>query len=258
MNHTNRGIVRRLVRRWIERALFVTGGVLALWCAVVAGRASYYSRLGVPPATRIAQLPGESPDAAARAVPAPAPGAWIARLEAASIALSATVLEGSDDGTLSRAAGHIEDTAFPGRRGNIGIAGHRDTVFRRLGRLHVGDALTLTTSDHVFHYRVSGTQIVAPEDVYVLDPTNRPVITLVTCYPFGFIGHAPRRFIVRADLVSDEARVARSGPLQAYPAFTWVRTTGILGAPDDKLRSVPVPSAPATDSRLGYRAVPAS
>jgi sortase A len=140
-------------------------------------------------------------------VTAPAPGAWIARLEAASVALSATVLEGSDDGTLSRAAGHIEDTAFPGERGNIGIAGHRDTVFRPLGRLHAGDALTLTTSDHVFHYRVSRTQIVNPEDVYVLDPTDRPVITLVTCYPFEFIGHAPRRFIVRADLVSDEARL---------------------------------------------------
>jgi sortase A len=80
-------------------------------------------------------------------------------------------------------------------------------VFRPLGRLHVGDRLTLTTSDHVFHYRVSGTQIVGPEDVYVLDPTSRPVITLVTCYPFEFIGHAPRRFIVRADQVSDEARL---------------------------------------------------
>jgi sortase A len=210
MNDIFRGIdgrPRTLVMRWIERALLATGGVLALWCAMVAGRAYYYSHLGVPPPHRIVGLPGESPGAAARAVTAPAPGAWIARLEAASVALSATVLEGSDDGTLSRAAGHIEDTAFPGERGNIGIAGHRDTVFRPLGRLHVGDALTLTTSDRVFHYRVSGTQIVGPEDVYVLDPTDRPVITLVTCYPFEFIGHAPRRFIVRADLVSDEARL---------------------------------------------------
>jgi sortase A len=207
MNDTTRGIDRRLVLRWIERALFVTGGVLALWCMVVAGRAYYYSQLGVPQPTRITELPGESPGAAARAVSAPAPGAWIARLEATSVALSATVLEGSDAGTLSRAAGHIEDTAFPGERGNIGIAGHRDTVFRRLGRLHIGDHLTLTTSGHVFHYRVSGTQIVGPEDVYVLDPTDRPVITLVTCYPFEFIGHAPRRFIVRADLVGEEARL---------------------------------------------------
>jgi sortase A len=210
MNDTTRGSGSRLgqpVMRWIERLLFVTGGVLILWCAVIAGRAYHYSRLGVPPPTRIAEVPGDSPGATGQAVTVPAPGAWIARLEATSVALSATVLEGSDDGTLSRAAGHIEDTAFPGERGNIGIAGHRDTVFRPLGRLRAGDALTLTTSDHVFHYRVSRTQIVDPEDVYVLDPTDRPVITLVTCYPFEFIGHAPRRFIVRADLVSDEARL---------------------------------------------------
>jgi sortase A len=206
MNHATHRIDRRLVLLWIERALFAAGGALVLWCAVIAGRAYYYSQLAVPPPTRIAQLPGEAPGAAARAPTAPLSGAWIARLEAASVALSATVLEGSDDGTLSRAAGHIEDTAFPGERGNIGIAGHRDTVFRPLRRLHLGDALTLTTSGRVFHYRVSGTQIVGPEDVYVLDPTDRPVITLVTCYPFEFIGHAPRRFIVRADLVSDEAR----------------------------------------------------
>jgi sortase A len=206
MNDTTHGIDGPLVLRWIERALFVTGGVLMLYCAVVAGRAYYYSHLAVPPPTRIAQLPGESPDGVARAVTSPKRGTWIARLDAASVALSATVLEGSDDGTLSRAAGHIEDTAFPGERGNMGIAGHRDTVFRPLRRLHVGDALTLTTPDRVFHYRVSTTEIVGPEDVYVLDPTSRPAITLVTCYPFEFIGHAPRRFIVRADLVSDEAR----------------------------------------------------
>jgi sortase A len=138
---------------------------------------------------------------------APERRTWIARLEAPSVALSATVLEGSDDGTLARAAGHIEDTAFPGQPGNIGIAGHRDTVFRPLRRLREGDPITLSTADRVFRYRVSGTKIVDPEDVYVLDPTDRPAVTLVTCYPFDFIGHAPRRFIVRADLVSENARL---------------------------------------------------
>ena len=128
------------------------------------------------------------------------------------MALSATVLEGSDDGTLARAAGHIEDTAFPGQPGNIGIAGHRDTIFRPLRRLRPGDPLTLSTADRVFRYRVSGTQIVDPQDVYVLDPTDRPVVTLVTCYPFDFVGHAPRRFIVRAELVSESARLEPGGP----------------------------------------------
>jgi sortase A len=203
MTQATHRIDRWLVLLWIERALFVTGGVFVLWCAVVAGRAYYYSHLGVPPPARIAELPRES----APAVTNPRTGAWIARLEAASVSLSATVLEGSDDDTLSRAAGHIEETALPGQRGNIGIAGHRDTIFRPLRGLRVGDPLTLTTADRVFHYRVSATQVVGPEDVYVLDPTNGPVMTLVTCFPFEFIGHAPQRFIVRAELVSDEARL---------------------------------------------------
>ena len=137
-------------------------------------------------------------------------GAWIARLEVPSVKLATTVLEGTDDGTLSRGSGHIEDTPFPGHTGNVGIAGHRDTVFRPLRHIHLGDEMKLTTADRVYHYKISKTLIVTPDDVYVLDPTAQPTLTLVTCYPFDFIGHAPRRFIIQAALVSDEARVAGS------------------------------------------------
>jgi sortase A len=70
--------------------------------------------------------------------------------------------------------------------------------------------MKLTTADRVYHYKISKTLIVTPDDVYVLDPAEQPMLTLVTCYPFDFIGHAPRRFIVQATLVSDEARVAGS------------------------------------------------
>jgi LPXTG-site transpeptidase (sortase) family protein len=142
---------------------------------------------------------------------APAPGTWIARLEVPSVKLATTVLEGTDDGTLSRGSGHIEDTPFPGRTGNVGIAGHRDTVFRPLRHIHLGDEMRLTTADRIYHYKISKTLIVSPDDVYVLDPTENPTLTLVTCYPFDFIGHAPRRFIVQATLVGDEARVAAPG-----------------------------------------------
>ncbi len=194
--------------RLVEWLLFAAGGVLAAWCLVVVGRAEYYARLPIP-----APAPPAVPGARARPdVPPPAPvipaGGWVARLEAPELGLSATVLEGSDDATLSRAAGHIEGTPLPGERGNIGIAGHRDTTFRPLRRVKVGDELTLTTAGHSSRYRVSSTFIVDPDDVYVLDPTDRPALTLVTCYPFHFIGHAPRRFIVRADLVDDEPRLA--------------------------------------------------
>ena len=115
------------------------------------------------------------------------------------------MLEGSDDRTLRRGAGHIEDTPLPGQRGNVGIAGHRDTVFRALRGAKTGDALSLTMPDRVYQYRVTRTLIVKPEDVYVLDPTARPTLTLVTCYPFEFIGHAPKRFIVQAELVDEQS-----------------------------------------------------
>jgi sortase A len=88
----------------------------------------------------------------------------------------------------------------------MGIAGHRDTVFRPLRRVSVGDPMVLTTSDRVYRYRISKTLIVQPEDVYVLDPTPQPTLTLITCYPFGFVGHAPQRFIVQAELVEETAR----------------------------------------------------
>jgi sortase A len=137
------------------------------------------------------------------------PGAWLARLDAASVGLTATVLEGTDDATLRRAAGHIEGTAFPGDGadlGNVGIAGHRDTIFRPVRQLKLGDRLLLTTADRVFEYRISETKVVNPSDVYVLDPTGRSMLTLVTCFPFNFIGNAPQRFIVHAELVLERAR----------------------------------------------------
>jgi sortase A len=124
----------------------------------------------------------------------------VAKLEARSVGLTATVIEGSSDDMLARAAGHIEDTALPGERGNVGIAGHRDTTFRPVRRLAVGDRIALTTSAGRFDYRIVRTFVVKPDAVWVLDPTPRPSLTLVTCYPFTFIGHAPMRYIVQAEL----------------------------------------------------------
>jgi sortase A len=196
--------------KWLERGLLAIGLALGLWCAVVLVRAHQTQNMPLPKVT-VTQtvLPGSTTPPPAP-IPPPAPGTWIARLEVPSVKLATTVLEGTDDGTLSRGSGHIEDTPFPGRAGNVGIAGHRDTVFRPLRHIHPGDEMKLTTADRVYHYKISKTLIVTPDDVYVLDPTEQPTLTLVTCYPFDFIGHAPRRFIVQAALVSDEARVAGS------------------------------------------------
>lgn len=194
--------------RWLERTLFAAGAVLVLWSAIVWLRAEYYARLPVPEPTTsssLRELPG---DAAAGSPTSSAPdqGEWLARLDAPTLHLSATVLEGSDPATLSKAAGHIEQTPLPGAPGNIGIAGHRDTVFRPLRNVREGDRLTLTTAGHVFTYEVSATRVVNPEDVSVLDSTGRNTLTLVTCYPFTFIGAAPKRFIVHAELIAENHR----------------------------------------------------
>ncbi len=198
-------MTRESILQLIERTLLVAGAVIAGWCASVLIETRYTASLPLP--VRVtASLPGDAGATGAgrptgtsgRA--APARGSVVAKLTAPSLQLSATVLEGSDDATLSRGAGHIEDTAFAGEGGNIGIAGHRDTTFRPLRRVKPGDLFELSTGDRIYRYRVTRTLIVKPEDVYVLDPTKHPTLTLVTCYPFEFIGHAPKRFIVQAEL----------------------------------------------------------
>jgi len=127
--------------------------------------------------------------------PAPAP---MAVLRIARIGLEVAVLPGTDDATLDRAVGHIEGTSVPDAVGNIGIAGHRDGFFRGLKDVTAGDLIELVTLRNTLVYRVERTWIVDPTDVSVLDPTPGQALTLVTCYPFYFVGSAPQRFIVRA------------------------------------------------------------
>jgi sortase A len=189
--------------RSIERGLFAAGLLIAAWwvAALLEAHAVAQRPLPDPPRASVQSLP--------RGVVVPARGAWLARLDVPAVGLSATVLRGSDDETLARGAGHIDGTALPGQPGNTGIAGHRDTTFRLLRRLSAGDRIELTTVDRVYRYSVTRTFVVDPEDVHVLDPGDSSLLTLVTCYPFDFIGPAPRRYIVHAELVGDENRAAR-------------------------------------------------
>jgi LPXTG-site transpeptidase (sortase) family protein len=108
------------------------------------------------------------------------------------------ILEGTDEKTLKRGPGHIESTAFPGQAGNIGIAAHRDIHFRALKDIRAGDEIRVITPRQTDSYLVESTRIVGPDEVEVLDPDFGPGLTLVTCFPFYYIGNAPRRFIVRA------------------------------------------------------------
>lgn len=139
--------------------------------------------------------------------PAPVP---LAVLRIPKIRLEVPVLSGTDDRTLDRGAGHIEDTALPGTDGNSGIAGHRDGFFRGLKDIAPGDVIEIETLHGKDAYRVERTWVVNPEDVSVLDPTPARSLTLVTCYPFYFVGSAPQRFIVRAVRVGDQPAASRS------------------------------------------------
>lgn len=129
-------------------------------------------------------------------------------LRISKIGLEVPVFEGTDDLTLNRAVGHIAGTKQPGEVGNVGIAGHRDSFFRKLKDIGSGDTIELETPDRVDTYRVTQILIVTPDDVSVLQPRAASSLTLVTCYPFYFIGSAPKRYIVEAAFVSTSTPVA--------------------------------------------------
>jgi len=125
----------------------------------------------------------------------------IGRIEIPRLGVSVIVIEGTGRTVLGRAAGHIVGTALPGQPGNIGISAHRDTFFRPLRNIRQNDIITLTTLDDEYRYRVVSTEVVSPYDLAVLRSSANQVLTLVTCYPFYFIGSAPNRFIVHAKRV---------------------------------------------------------
>jgi sortase A len=131
-----------------------------------------------------------------------APGSLVGRLEIPTVGLSVMVLEGTAGQVLTEGVGHIEGTAFPGQAGNSGVAGHRDTFFRALKDIGAQDIITFATLNGTFRYRVEETRVVYPSAVSVLDNSREPTLTLVTCFPFYYVGEAPKRFIVKARLIS--------------------------------------------------------
>jgi sortase A len=141
--------------------------------------------------------PTNEPPAAAP----PGPQSVIGRLEIPRLKLGVMVREGADEGTLRRAVGHIPGTALPGNVGNVGLAGHRDTFFRELRNIRADDTIELQTTAGTYRYVVKSTRIVTPRDISVLQASGGETLTLVTCYPFYYVGSAPKRFIVHATQV---------------------------------------------------------
>ena len=185
--------VNRQCVRWIERLLFAGAFGLLGYCGFVLADTWMFQR---QERLQFDVLTKNSPASPSWPVPS---GGLIGRIEIARLGVSTILVEGTSQATLRRAVGHIAGTALPGTPGNVGVSGHRDTFFRPLRKIHQNDIITLTTLNGQFNYRVVSTRIVDPAEISVLDPGEKESLTLVTCYPFYFVGPAPDRFIVRAE-----------------------------------------------------------
>ena len=195
----------RQILKWAQRALLVCAAFLLGYCGFALGDAWIFQRRESGDLDRLlrdrrvvsdgTRRPGHS--ASPKGPPARADG-LIGRIVIPRLLLSAIVVEGIDKSTLRRVVGHIPGTALPGQAGNVGLAGHRDTLFRPLKDLRIKDEIQLSTLNGDFRYIVESLAVVDPNDVGVLAPSAENMLTLVTCYPFFYIGAAPKRFVVRA------------------------------------------------------------
>jgi sortase A len=197
-----------MVRRLIDRLLLLIGiGCLTAFIIFTVHSLWYQRQLEESFDDLVRESQPEQLDSAipgSPSVPSPSTppklkeGDLVGRLEIPRLDLSVMVLEGVASRTLRLGAGHIPGTPFPGTGSNAGIAAHRDSFFRALSKIQQNDRIRFQTPQKTYEYRVVSTEIVEPTDVAVLDATSAETLTLVTCYPFYYIGPAPKRFIVKA------------------------------------------------------------
>jgi sortase A len=204
------------ILRWIERALVALGSVCLIWVGAISIHALTYQ---VEQHTRLVRLDPSSEHLGAdrrRDVLGPASEANvpIGRLEIPRIGLSAVVVEGDDESTLNVAVGHLPDTPLPWQEGNAALAGHRDTFFRPIRRVRTGDEIRLVTPHGTFRYRATRQVVVEPDELWVLDPSPTAALTLITCYPFDFVGPAPRRFVVQAERIVEMSEALKTSARQ--------------------------------------------
>jgi sortase A len=196
--------LRRLLE-WGQRGSFACGVLLLGYCAFALVDAWVFQRRESRELDRLLRdrqvasqgTPQPGISTAPKSAPAAVDG-LIGRLEIPRLLLSAVVAEGIDKTTLRRGVGHIPGTALPGHPGNVGLAGHRDTFFRPLKDLKINDEVEFSTVAGNFKYEVESLRVVDPDNVGVLAASGGNVLTLVTCYPFYYVGPAPKRWIVRA------------------------------------------------------------
>jgi sortase A len=202
-----------VARRWLAWPLIVGGAAALLWVGAQQMLGASYRR-SVEATLDTLRMSPILPEEERASPAALATGDPVGSLEIVRVGLKGVVVEGDDDSVLDRAIGHLPDTPLPWHTGNSALAAHRDALFRPLRDVRLGDVLRLKTPYGDFDYRVRETLIVKPQDVWVIDPTPTAMLTLISCYPFDYIGHAPERFIVRADRIPTQYR-GRSNSVNA-------------------------------------------
>jgi len=266
---TNSKTGKGTLRRWIENSLLLAGLVcLSLWAGAnaapviwqdwgnwvfdrqIRGEAAtiggYLSEREAEIVRRVEAWLGRVPAARVSAPPSPRvsppvqrpsleENGLIGRLAIPRLHVSAIVREGVGRNTLGLAVGHIPGTALPGQTGNVGVAGHRDTLFRGLGEIRANDLIQFETLAGRYVYKVGFTEVVKPQNISVLKPGQYAELTLVTCYPFNYIGSAPDRFIVKARQVSEiENGISRQDPAAASSPGVEKNADDLVPTADDR------------------------
>lgn len=183
---------------WVRRFLFIAGSIAISYVALTLFHAKLYQNAAAN--TLEKKIYAEEQHKAGLSQPDAKEGDALGIIEIPRSELKVAILEGTSPQTLRLGVGHIAGTALPGEPGNIGIAGHRDTFFWPLQNIRKNDEIQIQTRAGVSHFKVDWVEIVDPGDVGVLAPSTRSALTLVTCYPFHFIGAAPKRFVIHAHI----------------------------------------------------------
>ncbi len=189
--------------RWTERGLLVCAAALLGYAGYTMADSWIFERQANKDLEQMLQQSRQGAVESQESAHTVQTGSLIGRITVDRLGVSVVVLEGADEPVLARAAGHITGTALPGEPGNVGIAAHRDTFFRPLKDIRRDDIIRVTTPTGEYRYRVVSTRIVDPDRLSVLDSDGSDTLTLVTCYPFYYVGSAPHRFIVKAQQIGE-------------------------------------------------------
>lgn len=194
------GLAGRRIAFLLEASLWISGAAALAYCAFFFGSGAYEQARGERELARRLSL--------AQTGALPSEGGLVGRIQVPRLDLSAVIFEGTTEPVLRKGVGHFIGSALPAAPGNVVLAAHRDTFFRALQNVKKGDEIVLQDLSGRFRYRVRSMTVVPPDAVEVLRPTPAPTLTLITCYPFAFLGHAPERFVVRAEQIATATRNA--------------------------------------------------